>query len=338
MPSAAEASAETPTAGAAMNAPIAYPAPCTEVSLATHVAVVGAPDVCVPMGQGPLVVSLGQGGGAVVKLPDSPSRYDDDDPIAVFLGPNAQAKETSSLSPAERGAIAAKTRAKLYYELSRGWGEWTWVEAAGKLSGELDLGSESLTVGEPSASRTQKCESVPASTCGGHCDDDGDCLKLFSLCGCVESTCTIFGRCTPCGSLRSCEEAVFTRTIPKYKVSATFASADARALGRRAADSAYVLLTTRITGAWRRVFTKTEKNEDDGKMETVVEDDSGYVTRIAPTGVFLIDCKDDKCGRSAEQLAAINAQPWSTELPHTDGKVKVVCAAGKCKGTFVRAK
>ena len=315
----------------------AYPAPCSEVDAATHVPLKGDPDNCIPRFEGVLAMALAKNEQYLSKLPDSPGSYSDESPVAVFLGPNSSAEETSSLSANERGALAAKTRAKLYYRFERNWGDWTWVDAAGKLSGDLDLGGASLTTGEPWVQRKQKCDDVPGVTCGKPCDDNGDCFRFFSLCGCSESQCTIFHRCTGCPSSHTCEDPTFDLTVPHYNVSTTFSTPEGKVAGKAAAERVYVLMLTRVTGAWRRVFTKTEKDFLDKQVRSV-EHDTGHITRIAPTGLFVMTCETADCGRSAQQVAAFNAQPWSLELDHQGGKAKVSCSGGICSGSFAKPK
>ena len=310
-----------------------YPAPCAEVDAATHVPLKGDPDNCIPRFEGVLAVALSNNERYLSKLPDSPGSYSDESPIAVFLGPNSSAEEKSALSAGEREALAAKTRSKLYYRLESNWGDWNWVGAAGKLSGDLDLGGSSLTTGEPNVQRKQKCEDSPGVTCGQRCEDDGDCSRIFSLCGCSESQCTIFGRCTECPSLHICEDVTFDLSVPHFKVSTTFSTPEGKAAGEAAAQRAYVLMLTRVTGAWRRVFTKSDKGYDDKPVRSV-EHDTGHITRIAPTGLFVMTCQTPACGRSATQVAAFNAQPWSLELDHRGGKAKVSCSGGICSGSF----
>ncbi|MBM4377121.1 MAG: hypothetical protein FJ095_18730, partial [Deltaproteobacteria bacterium] len=117
--------------------PQKYPAPCASVDASTHVPVKGAEDLCVPVQQGLLAVSLLKDDAVLKPLPSGTRSYDDTNEIAVLGGPSAPAKETSSLSAAERGAIGAKVRGAMYYKLERAWGSWNWNALAGKLSGTL---------------------------------------------------------------------------------------------------------------------------------------------------------------------------------------------------------
>ncbi len=320
-------------------APANYPAPCAKVDAKTHTVVDGADGLCVPQGEGILVASLlAAKSDAVQELPSPPSSYDDDDPVAIMRGPESAIGEKSTLSAAERMTAAAKTRAKVFAEIksASSWGEWKWVGAAGKLTGVLDLESSRLTQGEPSVQRKQKCETASMSTCGGRCDDDGDCMKILSLCGCPESVCNpIFHFCTGCPAERHCEDPEFPMNVPKMTLSAVFTKPEQTARAKRAADGSYGLLLTRISGAWRQVFTAMEEAAPGEKPERKVEFDSGYYARIAPMGFFLLACDDARCGRTAEQLVSLSAAPWSITIGDNP-RVEVRCQDGSCKGKVAK--
>jgi len=315
------------------NAPVMYPTACTGVDPKTHVPVDGASSLCVPQGEGVLIASLlAQKSDLVLALPSRPSGYDDEDQIAVFLGPDRSVGEESKLSAGERAGVAAKTRAKTFAELKStgSWGEWSWVESAGKLTGVIDLGGARLTDGEPWVQRKQKCETQNMPHCGGRCDDDSDCMKIFSGCGCPESTCNpVFRFCSDCPSVHTCDDPEFPLTVPKRTFHAVFSKADDRARAKRAAEGSYGVLLTRLTGAWRRTFTKTEAASPGEKPERKVEFDSGYYARIAPLGFFVLGCGDEHCGKTAEQLVSFEAAPWSVTIGG-DPKVVVRCTRGLC--------
>jgi hypothetical protein len=320
-------------------APVTYPVPCAAANAATHVAVEGAPQLCVPQGEGILVASLLAGHhDSVSSLPAMPSSYDDEDPVAVLLGPDRTVGEKSTLSGGERAQVAAKTRARVFAKIqsTTSWGEWKWVDSLGKLTGVLDLGGERLIEGEPSIQRKQKCETDNNMRCGGRCDDDGDCMKLFSGCGCPESTChPLFHVCSGCPAMSHCDDPEFPMTIPKKTVSAVFSKAEERERAKAAAEGAYGLLLTKISGAWRKTYTKMEKSSPDEKPERKTEHDTGYYARIAPLGFFVLKCDDDRCGSTAEQLVSFSASPWSVTIGENP-KVEVKCQNGICKAKVAK--
>lgn len=316
---------------AVLNSPAKYPMPCKEVAENSHIPVKGADDVCIPRGQGLLVAALGaQASGLVHALPDAPTKYGDDNPIAVLLPPNKATNDASQLTAAERSKIAAETRKRLYFSVNRNWGSWNWVEAASKLTGTIDLTSERMSTGQPSITRKEDCDVMPGSRCDDRCSSHSDCSGW--LCGCSQSRCTIFRTCTACPAQRVCGAPTFTLKVPLWKVSKVMRSDDEKKAAREAERGSHAVMTARVSGAWRRVFTKREVFM--GEAMTKLEHDTGYFTRIRPTGLFLLDCKTSQCGRSARQLVAINAQPWSVTLPHGSGSVKVSCRGGQCNGSY----
>ncbi len=319
-------------------APLVYPARCRDVDTKTHVPVLGDAELCVPQGQGVLVASLLAGkNGAISHLPPLPSSYDDEDPVAVMLGPDTSLGEAAKLSAGERAGIAAKTRGRVFAELksTASWGEWSWVESAGKLSGVIDLGNFRLTEGEPSVQRKQRCETMPGMACG-RCTDNRDCNPMFSVCGCPQSRCNLlFHVCSGCPGESHCDAPEFPLTVPKKTFAALFSNPADRARAKRASEGAHGILLTRITGAWRRTFTTMEKAVPDEESKKKVEFDSGYYARIAPLGFFVLACEDVRCGRTAEQLVVFNATPWDVTIGESP-KVEIRCQNGICKGKVVK--
>lgn len=314
---------EERSARLAANALLPYPARCGDVGSETHNAVEGAPEMCVPKAEAILLLALASEGKVVETLLDFKNlhkEYGDDNPFASFLEPSAVAKDQTTLTATERQKIAKDLSAKTFLVQPQKSAKWSWVEAASKLSLEIDLSEQYRSFGAPSINRTQDCLSMN-TTCGGRCDSDSDCSGF--TCGCPSSVCSPFGRCTPCSSTSLCTPD-FKLTVPKFTASQILAAEGGPEIGRNA-QSLQLVVPVHLDGAWRRVFADPQK-------PTELEHDTGIFAKLNALGVFGLSCGDDPCGRNSPQVLTMNAKPFSVVVESAVGKAKVECKLGVCTG------
>jgi hypothetical protein len=288
--------------------------------MARHAKIEGADDLCIPKEKVRAVLAFG------TKFDGAPMGYSDSDEFAQLLPPNAGASETSSVSAADRNAIAAKVRSKVYWTQLGGC-SFNYLEALGKATGSCDLSGDRLYVGAaPTVARTQKCESVPVFACTDECDEHDDCNGL--LCGCSESRCTIFGTCTACPPLSGCDDPEFNLKTTPWKVSVAPKTDEGKAEAKKLDRSTMVLGFT-VRNAWRKVTIGTKKDYED-KPEKFVEHDSGYYLDVNPLVLSSVECRGSCSGSAKVGIDAHQGGPLKLTVESGGRTIEVSCPKDEC--------
>ena len=255
-----------------------FPHPCNDLDPKLHTEISGMAGQCAPNSS----IGLVRAGWLTTEFEGAPNSYSDSNEMSMLLGPKKEKNETSTLSSSERKQVAARVKKVLYLDTEGPKRcKAKFVEAVGKLSVDCEMPMRDIyTSGSASLKRTQKCEtsSYTPSRCKS-CSDHGDCDRM--LCGCSESRCTVFGRCTGCRTeySRDCEDPVFTmKGVNDWKLSKNVAE-DQKLAAELLADNLYgsePAFLFRMASAYRRVY-RTKKYD-----EWKTERDSGYVIKATP--------------------------------------------------------